>query len=355
MDIRNFGLLFDPFKHLDSTKDAHLYEYLVIPKTVEVAWEDAPMAIFARPGGGKSALRQYTENSLRKTRGVKLPVTYVPSSYRAGTEFHEIGLKQALAKAIFIYLISYPDLFLQFSRDKQIKTIEILAYLPFELDFLLDILQRATTIIEIEQLLGVGALSYIEEPGQAHKQMITIIQESHIEPSKTNALLLFKQAREIFEIKNFHVLIDGLDGFIETSANSGLMNWVLPILQQSSDWAKHEIYLKFFLPFTLTDLSKFIPIPGLSTAALEWDTGLLADVIRRRLYVASNGAFDSLDALSIPGLRNVELQVARQLDEKLPRAMIKKVRLLLEKASQNADGYINDMVLVEEKNNVQFA
>jgi hypothetical protein len=354
MNLHNFSLLFNPFEHLDSTNDAHLYEYLVIPKTVEVAWEDAPVAIFAKPGGGKSALRRYTENSLRKTRGVKLPVTYIPSSYCFDVEFHQNGIKQALARAIFIYLISYPDLFLQFSQEKQRKTIEILTNLPFDLGFLLDLSQRASTISEIEQLLGVGALSYIEKPGQAHKAMIDIIQASSIDPPNTNILLLFEQAREIFEIKNFHILIDGLDGFVETNSDAGLLNWILPVVEQAGVWAKHEIYLKFFLPFTLTDFPKIHAIPGLSTAALEWDTGLLADVVRRRLYVASNGAFDTLDALSVPGLRNVDLQVARHLSEKLPRAMIKKVRILLEKASQNADGYINETDLVEERN-VQFA
>ena len=105
---QDFGLKFNPFMGLDSTKDAHLQEYLVIPKTVEIAWGDAPVAILAQPGGGKSALRSYTEMTYRGTRGVKLPVTYVPNTYSKEPDSHFVALRQSLARSVLIYLISYP-------------------------------------------------------------------------------------------------------------------------------------------------------------------------------------------------------------------------------------------------------
>jgi hypothetical protein len=73
----------------------------------------------------------------------------------------------------------------------------------------------------------------------------------------------------------------------------------------------------------------------LRAAALTWDDNLLAEVVRRRVFVASRGAFDSLDAVSAPDLRNVELALARQLGEKekLPRQIIMKCRRLLHKVT----------------------
>jgi hypothetical protein len=69
----------------------------------------------------------------------------------------------------------------------------------------------------------------------------------------------------------------------------------------------------------------------LRAATLTWDDNLLAEVVRRRVFVASRGAFDSLDAVSAPDVRNVELTLARQLGEKekLPRRIIIKCRVLL--------------------------
>jgi hypothetical protein len=357
MNYRDFGLQFDPFAHLDSTKDARLYEYLVIPKMVEVVWDDAPVAIFAQPGGGKSALRTYIEKAYRRTRGVKLPVTYIPSIYSSHPNFHDDGLKQALARSIFIYIISYPELFLQFSQAQQEKTIQLFTHLPFDLNFLLDVSQSATSIAEIEQFLGIGAISGIQKPGQAHYEMIELIR-NHRTRSTTDVTIcqLFEQARDIFEIKSFHVLVDGLDGFIETTPRETLIAWVEPLLALADVLIKQNIYLKLFIPLTLADFPETHPISSLQTAVLEWDADLLAEVIQRRLYIASGGAFNSLDALSIPGLRNVEFHLAQQLDfeNKLPRQIIKAVRFLLERASQNPDHYIhyND-VYTGEANDVQ--
>ncbi|GJQ53400.1 MAG: hypothetical protein HKUEN02_22470 [Anaerolineaceae bacterium] len=111
-----FGFAFDPFEYLDSTKDAHLQEYLIIPKTVEIALSDQPVAIFAQPGGGKSELRIYTENFYKESRGIRFPVTYVPDDYSTENDFHFIGIKKSLASAAFMYLASYPDLFFALSQ-----------------------------------------------------------------------------------------------------------------------------------------------------------------------------------------------------------------------------------------------
>lgn len=354
MNSRQFGLAFDPFAYLDSTRDARLREYLVIPKTVEIAWDDAPVAVFARPGGGKSALRTYTEMIYRKTRGVKMPITCVPETFSTDKDFHFFGLRRSLARSIFIYAISYPDIFLQLTPTRREQAIQLMADLPFELDFILSILENAASIAEIEQALGIGAISGIEKPGRAHQEMASLLRRHPAkEPGSANISALLDQAGEVFDIKSFHVLFDGLDGFAETRQSGDLLEWIEPLFRVAGDFARQSVYLKFFLPIAASDAPDLLSNHPIRTAELAWDDGLLAEVIRRRLYVASGGAFDSLDALGTPDLRNIELQLARQLnaEKKLPREMIKKVSALLEQASHNADSFIHaiDILIAEER------
>jgi hypothetical protein len=353
--LQKFGFQFDPFTHLDSTKDARLYEYLVIPKTVEIAWGDEPAAILARPGGGKSALRAYTEQVYRGTRGVKLPITYIPETYSTESQFHFLGLQRALARALLIYLISYPDVFLQLSSEPQSKTKSLLSFLPYDFDFLLSVLEGTDSVSEMEQLLGVNALSGIQKIGESHQRMTRQLRVAPAAPLHSLTIdILLAHAREIFEIDSFHILVDGLDGFVETTPPEALSQWLAPLMEFAEIWKKQKIYLKFFLPVSMAEFPHIARHRGIRTATLNWDDSLLAEVIRRRLYVASQGAFDSLDAISTPDLRNIELHLARQLnaEQKLPRQIILKTRHLLEKAQQNPDWVIHYEDVFEEARDV---
>ncbi len=353
--LQEFGFQFDPFTHLDSTKDARLYEYLVIPKTVEIAWGDEPAAILAQPGGGKSALRAYTEQVYRGTRGVKLPITYTPEDYSEESQFHFLGLQRAFARALLIYLVSYPDVFLQLPTEYQSRTKSLLSFLPYDFDFLLSVLEGTDSVGEMEQLLGVNALSGIQKIGEAHqsmtRQLRTLPAASIHSP---DVEILLSHAREIFEIDAFHILIDGLDGFPETTQPESLIRWLTPLLELAGAWKKKKVYIKFFLPVSMAEFPKIARHRDIRVATLNWDDGLLAEVIRRRLYVATQGAFDSLDAISAPDLRNVELHLARQLnaEQKLPRQIILKTRRLLERTQQNTDGVIRYEDVFEEARDV---
>jgi len=344
MAYQLFGLRFNPFFYLDSTRDEKLHEYLVIPKAVESLWDDAPIAILAEPGSGKSALRRYAEKAYRATRGAKLPVTYVPSSYDPHPSFHLHGLKQSLARAVFIYLISYPDIFLNFPAARQEKCIHLLNLLPYDLDFLLGAGQQMRLISDMEQFIGAGAISRIYEMGDSHHNLFARIGEisrtKMAEPKEKTTPDLFLLARDLLEIHSFQILIDGLDGFRETTAPANLLHWLEPLIQLAVDGYNKGIYYKFFLPFQLEKFSA----REIKTVSLKWDNGLLADVIRKRLYVASGGAFDTLDAFSLPGIRNADLRLAQRLEEsrKRPREIIKSAQKLLEHASAHQDGYIHE-------------
>ena len=341
--FQKFGLEFDPFIHLDASKDTRLYDYLVIPKAVEIAWKDEPIALLSGPGGGKSALRAYTEKVYRDTRGAKLPITYIPETYSNDPDFHFNGLKRALARAIFIYLVSYPDIFLKFSSTKKSETKSILAFLPYEVDYLLSILESGEFIKEMEETIGVHAISGIQKIGETHQVLADQVRQTTPASSNNpNVDELFNKIREVFEVSSFHILIDGVDGFAESTPPSTLLTWLLPLIEKAEKWGQAMIFLKFFLPISLAEFPRTAEQSGISLATLTWDDSLLAQVIRRRLYVASQGTFDSLDAISAPDLRNVDLLLARQIHpgNKLPRQIIMRTRQLLERVQNRPDWLI---------------
>jgi hypothetical protein len=335
-NLSSFGFNFDPFEHLDSTKDAHLQEYLIIPKEVEIAISDWPVAIFAQPGGGKSALRIYTENFYKDSRGVRFPITYIPDNYSTENDFHFSGLKTSLARATFMYLVSYPDLFFALSPSDRRKLKRLLLDTPLGLAFNLQALRDSRFLSDIEQTLGIPALSNLPRLDRAHLQLARELEAES--PSKTLSLVdSFALLNHAFSIKSIHLLVDGLDGFMETQSSQTLLKWIEPLLQVLETWEKKSIYFKFFLPMDISDAPTLTNLQALRVAALTWDDHLLAEVIRRRVFVASGRAFDSLDAISAPDVRNVELTLVRQLGEKekLPRQIIIKSQELLRKAIES--------------------
>lgn len=331
-ELAAFGFAFDPFEHLDSTKDAHLQEYLVIPKAVEIALSDQPVAVFALPGGGKSALRIYTAHFYKDSRGVRFPLTYVPQDYSTELNFHFDGIKRSLARAAFMYLASYPDLFFALTSQTKRTIKTLLLDVPFGLDFHLRLLIESRFLSDLEQALGSPAFSNFPELGGAHRQLARELEKESASPKSLALEDYFDLLSGAFGTKSIHILIDGLDGFIETHASQALLAWIEPLLNGLGDWNRKNIYLKFFLPMDISDAPRLTEQGILRTAALTWDDNLLAEVVRRRVFVATRGAFDSLDAVSAPDLRNVELILARQLGEKekLPRQMILRSRALLQ-------------------------
>lgn len=328
----NLGFRFDPFEHLDSTKDAHLQEYLVIPKAVEIALSDQPVAILAQPGGGKSALRIYASNFYKDSRGVRFPLTYIPETYSTEPSFHFNGIKRSLARAVFMYLVSYPDLFFVYPPKHRQTIKRLLLNLPFGLDFNLHALTESSFISDLEQALDVPAFASLPKLDRAQRQLARELEKESVSSKSLTPEDCFDLLTDAFGAKSIHILVDGLDGFAETQPAQVLMAWIEPLLNVLEKWEKKSVYLKFFLPMDISDAPTLGNLRTLRAAALTWDNNLLAEVVRRRVFVASGGNFESLDAASAPDVRNVELTLARQLGEKekLPRQVIIKGKNLLQ-------------------------
>jgi len=326
-----FGFSFDPFQHTDSTKDTHLPEYLIVPSTAQSILTDQPIAVFAQPGGGKSALRIHAFNFYKDSRGLRFPLVYIPETFEAEKEFHFKNLLRAAAKSVLVYLVSYPNLFFVLSNSDKSAIKKILTNLPFRQDALFYYLQQMNWVSEVENLLGVSAMSRGIQLENLHHEMISEVKNLPTPATPATLNETFDAITNLFGSKSIHILIDGLDGFTETRTTQGFLEWIAPLLHILEEWRTKNIYLKFFLPMNVSEVADLAGIHALHPIPLEWDDNLLAQVIRRRVFVASGRRFDSLDAISTPDVRGAELMLARQLkeEEKLPRQMILKCANLM--------------------------
>jgi hypothetical protein len=126
-------------------------------------------------------------------------------------------------------------------------------------------------------------------------------------------------------IPSIYILLDGLDAAPETDQMPVAIADVLaPLMKLLADCEKKCIYIKGFLPLeTQSILVDRFPESFACdrTANLTWTPPLLAEVVRRRVHVASEGAFGSLDAIASPALRDIETLLA-QAAQPLPREVL---------------------------------
>ena len=115
-------------------------------------------------------------------------------------------------------------------------------------------------------------------------------------------------------LSSVYLLVDGVDGVFETATDPRAAAALIdPLLAHVTGWAQHRLFLKAFLPAEVAPALEIGHLALLRTcrrADMKWFTPLLADVIRRRVFIATEGAFSSLDALSTPELTDVETQLA---------------------------------------------
>ena len=138
---------------------------------------------------------------------------------------------------------------------------------------------------------------------------------------------------EALGFRSIYVLMDGLDAAPETMADAqAVAECLSPLMPLVSEWAEQRVFVKGFLPIEAQPLlANWFPsvVTRSLTATIHWNQALLAEVIRRRVYVASEGAFGSLDAVASPALRDVETMLAKAVLP-LPREMLVLTRRVLE-------------------------
>ncbi|MGB4804128.1 MAG: hypothetical protein WBV59_15820 [Anaerolineae bacterium] len=337
---RRLGFRFNPFGCLEASTDSFLGEYMVAHDAFAIAWQEVPSLIFAPAGGGKTAMRLYTTRICWSSLGgTVFPIPYVFSDmpYSAvistldGTHDHRPQILRMAAVALLIGAAYHPERFLDLDRSYWRHLIHFLRReLPGSLDYYVSVLETELLPAVLASLLD-RTLLLNEQPSPALlRQLCHALHDGLSEhpldlPLQARFDDLIDLLRNGLGFRAIFLLLDGIDALPETSNDSVLASaWLDSLIAQATDWLNERILLKGFLPKSLMSavaLNVAAVMPSMRVAELTWTPPLLAEVLRRRVYVASGGNFGSLDAVSSPALRDIETMLVR-VAHPLPREVV---------------------------------
>ena len=338
--LKGFGLRFNPFEFLESSADPALLRYTVIYEGLAQVWERGSALIFAPVGGGKTALRLYATWSSLRNQYAFFAIPYVlPEHWDAlpSPEFDKHGhaLMHASADAVLTVLAAFPQRYLRLHTAAQHTLARLLWQMHPELDWVLAQWEES----DWEEILG-GLLP----PALAHgflappvSRLRSLITHLRLEETVNQASDPFDAIHALFDFlqmqfgyRSVHFLVDGVDAFFETNRDP------LPIMGQRwlGRWlegfqSKFEpsIFIKVFVPDLLRP--HFRPrnnghriSQNWPEARLQWSKGMLVEMLRRRLFVASDGKFDSLDALADIKLYDLDRRIVDLALPATPREVL---------------------------------
>ncbi len=338
------GFRFDPFGPLDAAADPHLSEYLVGHYIFAHVWGDDLSWVFAPAGGGKTALRISVMQAcwVGQETNRPFPIPYVPPFLSWGhahpsEEEHLAALARGGAIALFLSLAYRVHWFLRLERSERQRVAEVLCWnLPGPLP---TYLERCRAIPDPQILSEVLDPAFILRNPPTSTDLIRwcdaieAVAKDEVPPPPGERWTRLKGLLQDLGFPSIYVLLDGLDGAPETIANpSSIAYFLEPLLRWAEKWAEERIFLKAFLPAEaqalLEDRFRDMFAPT-RVSAIHWTPDLLAEVVRRRVYVATEGAFGSLDALASPALRDIETLLAKTVHP-LPREMLVITRRVIE-------------------------
>ncbi|HID63143.1 MAG TPA: hypothetical protein EYP49_10445 [Anaerolineae bacterium] len=339
------GFRFDPFGPLDAAADPHLSKYLVGHEAFERVWGDWPSWVFAPPGGGKTALRVRTAQAcwVGQETNHPFPIPYIPPFLSWGhaspsLNDHLTALARAGATALFLALAHRPHWLFRLD-DRARRTVrDVLDWnLPGPLSGYLDRCRQSQSLQPLREMLD--STSVLPDPPDAATLLrwcdaLDTASDGASRPSSTTRWnMLCELLLETLGFCSIYVLVDGLDAAPETMANvQATVDCLTPLVPLVSDWAERRVFVKGFLPLEAQALlvNQFPTlVTRAHTAVVRWTPSLLAEVVRRRVYVASEGVFGSLDAVASPALRDVETILAKAILP-LPREMLVLTQRVLE-------------------------
>lgn len=333
------GLQFDPFEHLDGGADPHLPRYLVDHGAFEALWGEWPSFLFAPPGGGKTAFRVRLTRACRIGQDGKkiFPILFRPSRpNRPGEQVpEEEFLKTFLHEAgtgLLLQLAYRPHYFLELPpTERQTLRWLLEQMLPFPLGYYLSQLKDAGSL---KPLAIAFDPTFQELPAEPLPPTIRLFCEALSKNDRPMAGPSAVPAAEqiwsdflavLFNTLKFEsafLLVDGADAY--TQDPLAIFRIIEPILARFTDLAGQKIFPKFFLP---EDVAPQIPGTLLTeptkVVIIKWKRDSLAAIIRERLYVASEGMYDGLEAISTRDVpRPAEKRLADAVHPAVPREVI---------------------------------
>ncbi len=312
------GLQFDPFEHLDAGADPHLPEYLIDHGAFEILWGDWSSFLFAPPGGGKTAFRVRLMRACRvghEGREV-FPILFrPPRPVEEGVppdekEFFRALLQEAGAGLLF-QLAYQPYRFLELPpllRRQIRQTLE--ETLPAPLRYYLLQMEEAGSLEPLAQAFDPTARGLPAEPlpatvrsfcralsGNGH---VPATQASLALPPDRRFLLLAQLLFQTLRYESVYLLIDGADAY--TQNPRWIVRLLEPLLTRMNELTQQKIFPKFFLPDDVAPLleqnGRSLLTEPTKMAIIQWDRDSLVAIVQDRLYIASEGMYNGLEAIS---------------------------------------------------------
>jgi hypothetical protein len=345
--LDHFGFRFNPFEHDEASRDPHLNRYLIRHDAFSAAWSETPATIFSPPGGGKTALRIYTSRACWTGGGgyQPFPIHYHLPHYFANSHFstledHLQRIVHSSAIALFLAFAYYPLILLRASTPLQTHLIQFIATWIPNLDYYLAIL-RANHQPDIVAAQLDKSYVLHQSPDISLLNLVCEILEKHLNedkrPISLSILTVFEKVMSWITrdlgFRAVYVLLDGVDGFPELAFSPGFATQSLvQLFARASEWTASRIFIKGFLPLEIRPhLQKHLEKQwaALDQTELKWDAAMLAEMLRRRVYAATEGEYASLSKVSaLPSGQDLEFELARNVNP-LPREALTLVRQVL--------------------------
>ena len=337
--LKTLGLRFNPFAHLESSTDPYLLRYIVTPFSLRPVWDDVSALILAPVGGGKTTLRLYSAwNSLRGL------FSYFPIPYVLPQEWwhlpsgnilnHGNALGRATARNTLLLLATFPHVFLEMPQKKQNELASLLAAMTDEYEWILALWSDETWESLMELLVEPSLINSFAKPrSQDIKKTLLVLEKPSSLYDKDPFKLIcrvFDFLIEQFNYHSIHILLDGIDAFPETSssATSGA-NWLQDWIDGfGTKFTSEYVRLKVFIP------SEMEPIQGKNNlwqnisrkrAKVVWNRANLVELLRRRVFIASNRIHETINGLcsdDIDDLEEILIETIIQEGRPLPRELL---------------------------------
>ena len=332
---RRYGWVYNPFAHLDAAKDPHLLEYLYLPPALYGVKDETSLLVFAPAGGGKTALRIGLEREALMEQGVTIVLPVVPERpWETLDHFYEDALR-VLARRLWLQALWGGEATWRALTATDLAFLGGLwnAYLPFRP--LLEAWVRNRQWETLERHLQLLLPPLLPEQEQL-EEFLVLYQKALAQAARriqaTPHLLWDGLAllRARMGAQRFFVYVDGLDAFPETRTPQTALAQLRPVLEHLGEWEARGVYLKAFLPGPVPE-GAHLP---LDFVELAWGEEDLIRILQLRVRAASRGVMTSLDAVAVPGFREVERHLVQRLPQERawPRELIYLTRRLLEHA-----------------------
>ncbi len=346
--LNSLGLDFNPFFALNAADDPHLGQYLIDLEVFDVIWGDGMSLVFEPAGGGKTALRVRTSQACWNTQDINrpFPIPYNPPFLKWGSitptlDDHLDALTVAGAEQLLLGLCHRPHWLLNMDRTGQRSVGRVLTWSFSSADWADSVESLRYHLDDLRATLDLEAFSETLDPTfyvtdrpdlGTFKRFCDVLDgliDSAAPPPARPAArwaILGDVLLNQLHFPSIYILLDGLDATLETTTIPAVAVLSLaPLLARCSDWLDQRVYLKGFLPSdTKPVLEAEYPqlLARSRTASIHWDAARLVELIRQRVFVASRGQFNSLDAIVTPGLRDFEDILVESVVAPRPREIL---------------------------------